>query len=265
MKKIIGVLLAVAIIASFMSCNRATGKLKKVQSAGKIVVYTDPNFPPFEFIGRDQAVIGVDIEIARAIAQELGVTLEIQEATFDSIITAIKAGRGDIAISGFTITDERKESVDFSIPYIESIQYLILLETNETISTMESLAGRNIGVAKGYSGQFWIDDEIDEGGVLYGTNVTVMEYNNAMDATLDLRAGRIEVVVMDEYVAKNIVAASNGLKTIPLQYSNGELAAEEYGVMVAKGNEDLLEIINTVVSRLIAENKIAEWVVLFSE
>ncbi|MCL2444019.1 MAG: transporter substrate-binding domain-containing protein, partial [Treponema sp.] len=87
MKKIIGVLLAVAIIASFMSCNRATGKLKKVQSAGKIVVYTDPNFPPFEFIGRDQAVIGVDIEIARAIAQELGVTLEIQEATFDSIIT----------------------------------------------------------------------------------------------------------------------------------------------------------------------------------
>ena len=264
-KKIVALLLVFVLLMTIASCGGATGKLKSVQSTGKIVVYTDPNFPPFEFIGANQTPVGVDMEIARAIAGELGVSLEIQEADFDSITTAIKGGRGDIAVSGFTITEERKQSVDFSRPYINSVQYLILMESDGTISTMESLAGLNIGVAKGYSGQFWIEDEMDEGGALYGTGVSVMEYNNAMDATLDLRAGRINAVVMDEYVAKSIVSAGTGLKTIPLQYEDGELAAEEYGVLVAKGNDDLLRIINSVLDKLIADGKIAEWVVSFSE
>ena len=264
MKKIAALLLSALLLTSVTACGGATGKLKSVQSSGKIVVYTDPNFPPFEYIGADQAPVGVDMEIARAIADELGVSLEIQEADFDSIITAIKGGRGDIAVSGFTITEERQKSVDFSRPYINSIQYLILMEDDGSITTMESLAGLTVGVAKGYSGQFWIEDEMEEGGVLYDTGVNVMEFNNAMDATLDLRAGRISAVVMDEYVAKSIVSASVGLKTIALQYEDGELAAEEYGVLVAKGNDDLLKIINAVLDKLIGEGKIAEWVVAYS-
>jgi len=286
MKKIAALLIVIALLVTAVACGGPSGgeptdsgssggeasggetsgsKLDSIQSAGRLVVYTDPNFPPFEFIGPNQTPIGVDMEIARAIAEELGVALDIQEATFDSIITAIRSGRGDIAISGFTITEERAQSIDFSQPYIQSVQFLILLEDDDSITTMESLAGRSVGVAKGYSGQFWIEDEIDEGGVLYDTGVTVMEYNSAIDATLDLRAGRIDVVVMDQFVAQNIVANSTGLRTIPLQYADGELASEEYGVIVAKGNEDLLEVINSVLDRLIAEGKIEQWVIEFSE
>jgi polar amino acid transport system substrate-binding protein len=86
-----------------------------------------------------------------------------------------------------------------------------------------------------------------------------------MDATLDLKAGRIDTVVMDEYVAKNIVEAGSGLKTIPLQYADGELASEEYGVVIPKGNDSLVERINTVLDKLIADGKIVEWVVSFSK
>jgi len=267
MKKILVLTLACLLGLSFVGCSSSTtGKLGKIKSSGVMVVYTDPNFSPFEFSDTGGDVQGVDIEIARAIAAELGVEAKFEEAKFDSIISAIKGGKGDIAISGFTITEERKESVDFSDPYIESVQYLILPQGSD-IAVIEDLAGKNVGVAIGYTGQFLMEDEIGEGGVLEDLNTKLSEYNSAMDATLDLNVGRIDAVVMDEYVARNIVSRNPnmGIKAIALSYLNGELAAEEYGVVVPQGNGDLLEVINRVIRRLIAEEKIREWVIIYSE
>jgi len=242
--------------------NAATGKLNKIKEAGKIVVYTDPNFPPFEFHGAD-GITGVDIEIGKAIAAELGVEMEIQESEFDAILMAVKGGKGDIAITGMTIREDRKESVDFSIPYINSVQYLIL-PADSQITVMEDLAGKIVGVALGYTGQFLMEDEIYGGGVLAGSGTEIKEYPSAMEAVLDMKNGRIDAVVMDEYVAKNI-ASTQGVNAVELRYASGETASEEYGVVVAKGNGDLLEIINKVVQRLIDEGKIREWVIQFSE
>jgi polar amino acid transport system substrate-binding protein len=263
MKKILAFVLLCVILLTVAGCASTTGKLDKIQKNGEIVVYTDPNFSPFEFLGAD-GITGVDIEIAKAIAAELNVKVTFQEANFDSILMAIKGGKGDIAISGFTITDERKKSVDFSDPYIESVQYLILIEGSD-IAILEDLAGKKVGVAKGYTGQFLMEDETADGGALAGSGTELKEYNSAMEATLDLKAGRIDAVVMDEYVAKNIVANNSGVETKALAYKNGELAAEEYGVALPKGNEDLLAKINAVIKRLIEEDKIREWVIQFSE
>ena len=263
MKKLLSFILSCVVILSFSGCDSSAGKLDKIKSKGEIVVHTDPNFSPFEFM-KGGEVAGVDIEIAKAIAEELGVTVKFEETKFDSILMAIKGGKGDIAVSGFTITDERKESVDFSIPYIESVQYLILPEGSQTV-VMEDLAGLTVGVAQGYTGQFLMEDELEEGGVLAGTGTEIKEYNSAMEAALDLKSGRINAVVMDEYVAKNIVSNNDGYQAIELRYLNGDLAAEEYGVVVPKGNEDLLDIINSVIKRLNDEEKIPEWVVYFSE
>ena len=262
MKKIVALVLACLLILAAAGCSSATGKLKKIQKNSKIEIYTDPNFSPFEFQGAS-GIEGVDIEIAKAIAAELGVTATFTESNFDSILMAIKGGKGDIAISGFTILPERLESVDFSIPYIESVQYLILPNGSD-IAVLEDLAGKNVGVAKAYSGQFLLEDEIAE-GVLAGLDTKLGEYNSAMEAVLDLDIGRIDAVVMDEYVAKDIVAKNPGMVTIELRYENGDLAAEEYGVMVAKGNKELLDIINAVIKRLNDEGKIQEWVVQFSQ
>ena len=266
MKKIISVVLVLVLVLAFSACSKKESterKLDSIETSKTMVVYIDPNFPPFEFMGEDGPE-GVDVEIAKEIAKELGVNIEFHTANFDSIIMAIKGGKGDIAISGMTITDERKESVDFSDPYINSVQYLITKE-DSSLTTIESLAGQNIGVAKGYTGSLLIDDEINlEEGVLNGKGSSFTEYPSAMEATLDLMNDKISCVIMDEYVAKNIVSNNEGLKAVELAYDNGDLAAEEYGVVVAKGNEDLLEIINKVISKLIEEGKIEEWIIQFA-
>lgn len=263
MKKILAFVLLCLFALSWAGCGSATGKLEKIKDSGKIVVYTDPNFSPFEFLA-DGKPVGVDIEIAGAIAAELGAEITFREANFDSILMAIKGGKGDIAISGFTITDERKESVDFSVPYIKSVQYLILAEGSD-IAVLEDLAGKTVGVAKGYTGQFLMEDETAEGGVLEGAGVELKECNSALEAALELSNGRVDAVVMDEYVAKNVALQNAGLTAIELLYKDGSSAAEEYGVAVPKGNEDLLKVIDEVIGRLISDDKIREWVVEYSE
>ena len=246
-------------ISLFAACSG--DRLSDIKKNGEIVVYTDPNFYPFEFMGSDGPE-GVDIEIARAIADNLGVTLKIQESEFDAIIMALKGGKGDIAISGMTITDERKKSVDFSNPYINSVQYMII-RNGSVYKVLEDLAGQKIGVAFGYTGAFIIEDEIDD-GVLTDTGASMTEYPSANEATLDLINGKVEAVIMDEHVAKNIVAVNGGLTAFELAYADGAIAEEEYGVVVPKGNKELLARINTVVANLLAEKKIEQWVVQYS-
>ena len=282
MKRILAIVFAAVLALSVVGCaekktsgsdgdaSGAATKLEKIQNDKKIVVYTDPNFSPFEFHANGTEVVGVDIEIAKAIAQELGVEIEIKEADFDAIIMAIASGKGDIAISGFTITEDRKKEIDFSSPYINSVQYIIV-PADSSIAVVEDLAGKKVGVAKGYTGQFLMqdetskDEETGDEGVLYNKNTTVTDYRSANEATLALKSGKIGAVVMDEFVAKKIVDKNSGLKAIELKYQDGSTAAEEYGVVVPKGNQDLLEKINAVIDTLKSEGKIEGWVVQFSE
>jgi len=254
------------LIPALAGCSGSGEKLTAIKDAGKIVVYTDPNFPPFEFMGPDGKPIGVDMEIAQAIADEIGVELEIVEADFDGILVAVSGGRGDIAITGMTITEERKKGVDFSDPYINSVQYFIL-PADSDIAVMEDLAGKRVGVAMGYTGQWLMEDELDadEGGVLAGAGTSISEYNSAMEAALDMQNGRIDVVVMDEYVAKTIAANNGALKAVEIKYADGGIASEEYGVVVPKENKDLLDLINKVIKRLVDGGKIEEWVIKYGE
>jgi polar amino acid transport system substrate-binding protein len=260
---ILTLILALALTAVSCGGKSGGGKLEAIKKAGQLVVYTDPNFPPFEYIGDSGDIVGVDVALADAIAKELGVSFDVKESKFDAILMALKGGKGDIAISGFTITEERRENVDFSEPYIDSVQYLMLPESAET-AALEDLAGKTVGVAKGYTGQLLIEGELESGGALDGKNVTVNAYNSAMEAVLDLNTGRVSAVIMDEYVAKTIAESTAGVKAIELRYADGTLASEQYGVAVPKGNNDLLEIINSVIARLAAEDSIAEWVVEYS-
>jgi polar amino acid transport system substrate-binding protein len=263
MKKLLAILLTVIIAVSLTACAPdTTNKLEAIKSKGTITVYTDPNFAPFEFAG-EAGPAGVDIEIAYAIAEKIGVTAQFVEAKFDSIIMGVKGGKGDIAISGFTITDERKESVDFSKPYVNSVQYLIIPE-GSGLKTMEDLAGKKVGVAKGYTGQLLMDEEVGEKGILAGTGTVVNVYNGAIEAVLDLKVGRIDAVVMDEFVAKALIGKNEGLVAAPLSYANGDIAEEEYGVVIPKGNPELAAVIDSVIDELVSAGKIEKWIVNFS-
>lgn len=263
MKKILTIAITIMIsIVLLAGCSSTQTTMDRINKEGKLVVYTNPEFPPYEFMAGSE-IVGVDIEIAKVIAEKLEVDLEIQSADFDGIVTSIASNKGHIAVSGITITEDRQKQVDFSDPYFRSVQYLILPEGSE-ITNMDDLAGKKIGAAIGYTGSYVVEDELDDGGVLIGTGATLATYNNATDASLDIQNGRIDAVVMDELVAISVVNANTNLKAIKLVYADGTEIGEYYGVAVSKGNEDLVAVINEVIKELKSSGKIEEWVLEFA-
>ncbi|MDR1755136.1 MAG: transporter substrate-binding domain-containing protein [Eubacterium sp.] len=243
-------------------------KLDSIKESGKIQVYCDPNFPPFEYIKGDGPA-GVDIDIANAIAGDLGVEAVINNADFDAIIMSLATGIGDIAISGMTITEERQQEVDFSVPYIKSVQYLLVAAGSE-ISSMEDLAGKKVGAVIGYTGNFVLDDSLDTSaesdyaGIIADTGVENIIVNSASEGGLEVINGNIDALIIDEYVAKTIAAENDGLEALMLVYDDGKEISEEYGVAIPKGNDDLVAQINSTIERLVNEGKIEEWVVAHS-
>lgn len=268
MKKIIAVVLCLVLALACVgmtSCGDAADKqsVDAIKEAGKLTMYTNAEFPPFEYMEGTE-VKGVDVDIAQAIADKLGVKLEIHNVKFDTIIGSIQSGKGSIGAAGITVTDERKESVDFSIEYTTSKQYIIV-PVDSTVAKIEDLAGMSIGVQLGTTGDFIITDEIngtEEGkGVLQDTGASVTTYNSAADAAIALNSGKIQAVVIDKLPAEIVAGNYENLKAIELVYADGSNTEESYAICVAKGNESLLTVINEVIEELKANGKIDEFII----
>lgn len=266
MKKTVKVLLSFTLVAALLALSACGGqpksKVDQIKKAKKLVVYTNPEFPPYEFAEGNE-IVGVDIEIAKAVADKLGVSLEVVSAEFGGIIASIASGKGDVGISGFTITEERKESVDFSIPYVDSIQYIIVPQ-DSSLQYMEELAGKKCGAQLGTTGYDFMDSEIVE-GVLAGTDTELFSYNAAPSAMQDLVSGRIDAVVIDELVAIAIAKENPGYKAVPFKYTSGEAVTEQFGVAIAKGNEDLLKIIDDTIAELLSSGMIDAFFKMYEE
>ena len=230
------------------SASSASGSaVDKIKSVGKIVMATNAAFPPYEYLGDDNKIVGVDVDIANEIAKDLGVKLEISDMDFDSIVAAVQAGKADFAAAGLTINDERKKSVDFSIEYATSSQYMIVKKDNTAIKTGTDLKGKVIGVQQGTTGDYYAADES------VGAK-SVERYKSGLDAASALKAGKIDAVVIDKLTAQAIVKANDDLSMI-----DEELTQESYAIAVPKGSQDLLKAINTTLQRLIDEGKIQEY------
>lgn len=267
LSKVLKAAAAISVIALMLSAcqkdSEASGNDVELADKSKLTVYTNAEFPPFEFV-RDGEIVGLDVEIAEAIADKLGVELNILNADFDGIVASISSGKGDIAISGITITEDRKSSVDFSDPYIKSVQYLIL-PTDSTVTTIDDLKGKRIGAATGFTGSFVIGDEIDD-GTLTGSGATLTEYNSAIDASLDITNGKLDAVIMDELVAQSIANENpDKYKAIKLVFADGSDTAEEIGVIMAKGKPNLQNTVNEVIKELKDSGKIDEYVITYSK
>ncbi len=179
MKKYMSIMVA-ALVAMVLVCGckkETTNKLDAIRKAGKLVVYTNPEFPPYEYLGKDKAIVGCEIDIVNRIAAKIGVKAEIVSAEFDSIIGTVQTGKADLGASGFTITDERKQLVDFSDVFDKSVQYLIVPK-GSTIKFVEDLAGKKIGGQNGTTGFMMVEDAINK-GVLKDTKTEIKSYNNA--------------------------------------------------------------------------------------
>ncbi len=220
--------------------------LEKIKAKGKLVVGTEAQYAPYEFKDLDANFAGCDMWLAQQIADSLGVTLEVVDMAFDGIIPAVQSGQVDLGIAAFTNTPERAEEIDFSDLYETSAQLLIVKAGNaDKYSTKESLAGQKVGAQKGTIQSQLILSALPES--------ELFELEKYPALALEVQNGNIAGLVVDQAVGEALVATSNG----GLEVSDFAFTAEEasFGksVVIAKGNEELVEAVNEVINKVVAD------------
>ncbi|MBP5245834.1 MAG: amino acid ABC transporter substrate-binding protein [Clostridia bacterium] len=210
-----------------------------------ITMATNAYFKPYEFYEGDK-IVGIDAEIAEEIAKKLGKELVIEDMEFSTIITAVQEGSVDFGMAGMTVTEERKESVDFSSSYANGVQSIIVKE-DSPITSVDDLyadgASYKVGVQLGTTGDIYSTDDFGEDNVI--------QYSKGNEAVLALVGGSVDCVIIDDEPAKALVAENEGLKILDTSYAD-----EDYAICVAKGNGDLLAAINAAIDELTLDGTI---------
>jgi polar amino acid transport system substrate-binding protein len=254
MKKMIAMLMALMLvmtgIAVFTACDGNNDPAETTEATTDaapqvIKMATNAYFQPYEFYA-DGKIVGIDAEIAAAIAEKLGMTLEIVDMEFDSIITAVNEGSVDFGMAGMTITEDRLLEVDFSVSYANGVQVIIVKE-GSPITCADDLfaegASYKVGVQLGTTGDIYATGDFGS------ENVTT--YSNGNEAVLALLGGSVDCVIIDNEPAKALVAANAGLKILETAYAN-----EDYAICVKKGNSELLAKIDAAIKELTADGTI---------
>lgn len=210
---------------------------------GTLVMGTNATFPPYEYVDENNEVAGIDADIAAAIADKLGMKLEITDMAFDSLIPALQSGTIDIALAGMTVDPERAEQVNFTDSYATGVQVIIVPEGSD-IKSPDDLEGKNIGVQTGTTGDLYCTDS-------YGQD-HVKQFDNGPLAVAALLNGQVDCVVIDNEPAKNYVAANQGLTILDTAYAN-----EEYAAAIAKDNTELFDKVNAAIKELKEDGTIA--------
>lgn len=246
MKKYLALLLAAIMALSLAACA-STSKTEETASA-KLTMATEATFPPYEYYDGD-AIVGIDVEVAQAIAEKLGMELEVTDIAFDSIIPGIQTGKYDMGMAGMTVTDERKEQVNFSDSYATGVQVVIVKDDSPIISVDDLFAdgaSTVVGTQAGTTGFIYATSDIEDAGL-----GTVKSFGKTTDAVEALKNGQVDCVILDNEPAKALVAANEGLHILDTEY-----AVEDYAIAIAKENTDLLEKVNKVLAELTADGKL---------
>lgn len=201
---------------------------------GTLVMGTNAEFPPYEYY-EGQEVVGIDAEMAAAVAEKLGMELKIEDMAFDSIIPALSSGKVDIGVAGMTVTEDRLKNVNFTDTYATATQAIIVPEGSE-ITTADDLTGKKIGVQLGTTGDIFASDIED---------AQIEQYNKGMEAVMALSQNKLDAVIIDNEPAKVFVSEVEGLQILDEAF-----VEEEYAIAVAKDNEELVEKINAALAEL---------------
>lgn len=249
MKKFAAILLSAVMALSLAACsnmapaaeNTATG-VEAIKQAGKLVMMTNASFPPYEYMGEGGKIAGVDVDLAQMVADELGVELEIIDMNFDLLTSALASQKGDLVAAGMSITEERQQSVDFSIPYVDATLLIIVPEGSD-IKGADDLVGLTISVQENTTSDLYVTDNVE--------GAKLLRFKSAVDAGTAVLSGKADVAVIDEMTAKNIVNANPGLQLLETP-----LAEEQYAMAVAKGNQGLLDVVNKVLEQAVADGTV---------
>ena len=218
--------------------SAAAAELTTVE-AGKLTMATNATFPPYEMTTDSGEIEGIDVDTAKAIAEKLGLELQIDDMEFDAALLSVQQGKADIVMAGVTVTDERKAVMDFSDSYATGIQSIIVKEDSD-IASVDDLAGKKIGTQRGTTGYLYCSDDFGD--------ENVVAYDDGLTAVQMLNNGQVDCVVIDNAPAKEFIAANPGLKLLDTAY-----VEESYAIGIGKGNTELKDAINTALEELKAD------------
>lgn len=216
----------------------------------KLILVTEAGFAPYEFYQNGE-IVGVDIDIAKEIAKELGKELVVKDVSFDFLINEVKSGKADFAAAGISITDERKKQVDFTDEYTVSNQ-VVVVKQDSSITSFDEISNKKIAVQLGTVADLYVSDNYPD--------ATLVQHKKYLSAVEDVKADKVDCLIMDELPAKEIVKANSELKIM-----DGVLFQDRYGMIVKKGNDKLRKQINKVLKRLIDDGTIENLVLKYSE
>ena len=244
MKKLLCLVLSTILALSAIACgtknsseNAASSNNQSTTTASKkLVMCTNAEFPPYEYHDGSN-IIGIDIDIIKKIGEMKGFEVEIMDIAFDACIPAVMNSKADFAMSGMTVTEDRKENVDFTHTYQTAIQNVIV-PSDSTIKNIEDLKGKKIGVIEGYTGDLYATEDFGE--------EYISRYHKNTDGFQSLKSGRIDAFIIDDQVAKALVAEDGGdYKILDSAY-----ALEEYAIAVKKGNKEILDMLNSAIDEM---------------
>ena len=224
--------------SSEAASSAAAAELTTVE-AGKLTMATNAAFPPYEMTTDAGTIEGIDVDTAQAIAEKLGLELQIDDMDFDAALLSVQQGKADIAMAGITVTDERMAVMSFSDSYATGIQSVIVPEGSD-IASVDDLAGKKIGTQRGTTGYLYCSDDFGEDAVV--------AYDNGLTAVQALNNGQVDAVVIDNEPAKAYVESNPGLKILDTSY-----AEEDYAIGMNKSNTALLEAVNAALEELKAD------------
>ncbi len=248
LKKIFALALAVMMVAvCFAGCSEKCATLDSVKKAGKLVMATSPDFPPFEELQADGSVVGIEVDIMELICEKMGVELEIKQMSFDSVLPGIQAGKYDVGVSGISVTPAREKNVLFTNPYCLAAQAIVVLEGSE-IASKADLTGKKISVQDGTTAATFCMEQ--------GYEIQSFKANS--DAQAALTSGKVAAWVIDDLTAKEMVDAYNaGNPETKLVILDEAMTTEPYAFAFNKGSEDLVEEINKILDELVADGTVA--------
>ena len=222
-------------------------------SEGELHMATNAAFPPYEMTSDGEGYDGyegIDVEVAAKIAEKLGLKLVIDDMEFGSVITSVQSGKADMAMAGLTVTEERKQNVDFTDSYATGVQVVIVPEDSDIASVDDLANDKMIGCQDGTTGYIYCSDTVENGG--YGED-HVTSYTNGAMAIEALKAGKVDAVVIDNEPAKQFVAVNEGLKILDTEY-----IVENYAIGISKDNPALCAAVNNALNELIADGTVQQ-------
>lgn len=235
------------------AAGNSSSAVEAIKAKGEIVMLTNAQFPPFEYMDASGEIKGVDVDIANEIASDLGVKLTIVDMDFDAIPEAVQTGKGDFAAAGMTIRPDRQKVVDFSDEYVKSAQYVVVPIDSTLTADDAALSGKTISVQEGTTGDFYASGDEEIGSEIVDANV--LKFKSGLEAGMAVVTGKADALIIDEMPAKKIV--ENNADTLKLL--DTPLTEEEYALAIAKGS-DLTAAVNQTLQRLADEGKIESFI-----